>query len=150
MSIINSGVGVILLYQALHLSQLWAALGSNLILLQQYIEGVANTHCVLHRPIHRRCPTIHRRRWPIQRPIHRGVQQYRRCSGQLGSCHYPGVYWECCRYVAEQLETLGGLSWVNTKQAAPGGGSLCGKVYTSSPDYHIDPDSFTAWERWSI
>ena len=72
MSIINSGVGVILLYQALHLSQLWGALGSNLILLQQYIEGVANTHCVLHRPIHRRCPTIHRRRWPIQRPIHRG------------------------------------------------------------------------------
>ena len=56
MSIINSGVGVILLYQALHLSQLWGALGSNLILLQQYIEGVANTHCVLHRPIHRRCP----------------------------------------------------------------------------------------------
>ena len=43
MSIINSGVGVILLYQALHLSQLWGALGSNLILLQQYIEGVANT-----------------------------------------------------------------------------------------------------------
>ena len=31
-----------MLYQALHLSQLWGALGSNLILLQQYIEGVAN------------------------------------------------------------------------------------------------------------
>ena len=28
---------------------------------------------------------------------------------ELGSCHYLlGVYWECCRYVAEQFETLGG------------------------------------------
>ena len=80
-----------------------------------------------------------------------GAQQYRRCASQLGTGQLPrSVLGVLPIYVAGQLETLGGLSWVNTKQAAPGGGSLCGKVYTSSPDYHIDPDSFTAWERWSI
>ena len=77
MSIINSGVGVILLYQALHLSQLWGALGSNLILLQQYIEEVANTEANTQ-----------------------GVPNNTEgvlASWALGS--YPGVYWECCRYM---------------------------------------------------